>query len=137
MEKTYRSKVDAWLIAVLGFAFVTMAGVMVLSLWASGDATAVIPLVLFSLMLGAVAFPTQYTLTKDLLRVQSGLLRYRIPLAEITEVTPTREPWSSPALSLDRLNIAYGNGKRILISPAEKTEFVSELNVRIQRTRSR
>jgi hypothetical protein len=42
-------------------------------------------------------------------------------------VEETRNPLSSPALSLDRLKITYGNGKRIMISPADKIGFLKAI----------
>jgi hypothetical protein len=45
-------------------------------------------------------------------------------------VVPTRNPLSSPALSLDRLRIEYGQGRAIMISPADKGPFLRALEER-------
>jgi hypothetical protein len=42
-------------------------------------------------------------------------------------MTESRSPFSSPALSLDRLQIDYGAGKSILISPADKEGFIEAI----------
>jgi hypothetical protein len=74
---------------------------------------------------------TRYTLTESELRIVSGPFRWRIPLQEIRSVTPTRNPLSSPALSLDRLRIEYGNGNWIMVSPRDKERFLKELQTRL------
>jgi hypothetical protein len=62
--------------------------------------------------------------------VRGGPFRWRIPLAAIVSVTPTRNPLSSPACSLDRLRITHRGprGERgLLVSPASKTGFLDAL----------
>ena len=59
-------------------------------------------------------------------------MRYKVPLAEVTAVRSTRNPLSSPALSLDRLEITYGR-RRIMISPEDKARFLKELEARCPR----
>ena len=53
-----------------------------------------------------------------------------MPLAAIDVVEPTRNPLSSPACSLERLWIRYGE-KQIMISPLDKAGFLRAL---VQRT---
>jgi hypothetical protein len=66
-----------------------------------------------------------------ILLVRSGLLRYEIPLAQISEVRPSPEAWSSPAWSLDRLKVVYptrsGFHRSLLISPRDRDGFLDEL----------
>ncbi|RZJ55116.1 MAG: hypothetical protein EON49_21085, partial [Acidovorax sp.] len=73
---------------------------------------------------------TSYTLTAEELLVRSGPLRWRIALGDVREVLPSRSWVSSPALSLDRLRIRYGQGRSILISPREKQRFIDALRER-------
>jgi hypothetical protein len=76
-------------------------------------------------------YGTSYTLLADELRIRCGPLRFRVPLGEITSVSPSRNPRSGPACSLDRLEIRYGGrGSRILISPDDKRTFLEALLVR-------
>jgi hypothetical protein len=72
-------------------------------------------------------YGTSYTLLTDELRICSGPLRFHVPLGEITSVTPSRNPRSSPACSLDRLEIQYGQRSRILVSPVDKAAFLQAL----------
>ena len=133
MEKlTFASKVDGWLLAViLGSAIVCLVATAPV-LAAPGTVRWPIALVI----LVGVGLPlwvlgsTRYTLMDAELRVRSGPFRWRVPLREVREITPTRDPLSSPALSLDRLRIDYGRGKWIMISPRDKELFIRELNAR-------
>lgn len=76
-----------------------------------------------------LVFPMRYGLDDTHLYVRFGLCRPRIPLADISEVYPTRNPLSSPALSLDRLPVQYGQGffKAVMISPANRNGFLDDL----------
>lgn len=69
---------------------------------------------------------TYYVIDGDTLVLRSAFLTWRIPIRDITAVTPTRNPLSSPALSLDRLRIDYGSGF-ILVSPERKEQFIEAL----------
>ena len=42
-------------------------------------------------------------------------------------IRPTRNPLSSPALSLDRLRIDYGSGRSIMVSPEDKDKFIGDI----------
>jgi len=50
-------------------------------------------------------------------------------VVSLAAMTAPRNPLSSPALSLDRLEIVYGS-RRIPISPEEKQRFLAELHAR-------
>lgn len=75
---------------------------------------------------------TYYLLKDGELLVKCGLLSFKkIDCDSITKVTETRNPVSSPALSLDRLEITYklrsGSTKHIIVSPKDKVGFIEEL----------
>jgi len=75
-----------------------------------------------------VLYGTGYTITSDQLLIRCGPFTFPVPLNEINAVTPTRNPLSSPACSLDRLKIAYSDSMRsIMISPKDKPEFLSTI----------
>ena len=91
----------------------------------------------FVALLSLVAWPVDYDPGaggpdgEPILLVRSGLLRYRIPLEEISEVRPSTEAWSSPAWSLDRLKVVYptrsGFHRSLLISRRDRDGFLDEL----------
>ena len=70
---------------------------------------------------------------EPILLIRCGrLVRYRIPLAEISEVRPSFELLSSPAsCSYDRIKVVYpsrsGVYRSLLISPRDRDGFLDEL----------
>ncbi len=128
---TYRSKVDAWLVAVV------LAGLLAGPTFAytSGGAESLIRVLPASgfvlLVIVVLAWPVRYTTTDDALKVRSGLLlRWTVPFHSIQRVVPSRSALSSPAWSLDRLRIERTDGGLLLISPADKADFLQDLALR-------
>ena len=66
---------------------------------------------------------TYYEITDTELRVRSFFFKWNIPIDTIKKIFPTNNMRSSPALSLDRLMIIYGDEEKIMISPENKNEF--------------
>ncbi|KRG68157.1 PH domain-containing protein [Pseudoxanthomonas dokdonensis] len=131
MATTYRSKVDGWLLIVLLGAMAVCLPAAFAALaqeqgWVAWLTVAAVLLLGFGLPL-SLLFATRYTITADCLQVRSGPFRWRVPLAAITDITPTRNPASSPALSLDRLRIDYGRGRQLLISPRDQAGFMQAI----------
>ena len=128
----FRSKVDTWIAAVVIIAaFSTMAGYVYVwrvdpRIWPFVLAMLVISVGLPAWIYGS----TRYDLDDHSLHIRSGPLRWRIPLADISAMTETRNPLGSPALSLDRLQIQYGGGKVVMISPTSRDAFVRAVNAR-------
>jgi hypothetical protein len=129
----YRSRVDNWLVIV--FALSSIAAVAACiplmrhgshSNWVVAAAT----------LLAGIGLPwwilstTTYTITDDALLIHSGPFHWRIALRDITAIAATRNPLSSPALSLDRLRIEYRGGPWIMISPADRRGFLADLEAR-------
>ena len=128
-----RSKIDAWLVAVL----LSSIALLVAGLWMAHAQGGPLPLGLIApiLLLGAglplwVLVGTHYTFVDDELVVRSGPFRWRIALREVRSVAPTRSPLASPALSLARLCIEYGAGRSVMVSPVDKAAFLRELERR-------
>jgi hypothetical protein len=84
-------------------------------------------MILIILFIGWVWFGTGYEIADNKLKVYSGPFRYTVPLQEIKEIKRTRNPSSSPACSLDRMEIKYGKSKRVMISPADREGFIKML----------
>ncbi|MBD8069072.1 PH domain-containing protein [Bacillus sp. PS06] len=73
---------------------------------------------------------TAYTIEKGVLHVRAAFIHRSIPINSIISVRPTFNPLSSPALSLDRLEINYQSGMvvdRIFISPQNRDHFIAAL----------
>lgn len=128
----YRSKVDWWILVLLGLPPFSSVAILTTAIQ-TGDMVMVgiaglIGLFVAALYVGVI-FPLRYGLTSSALVIRNGMLRTEIPLKLIREVKPTRNPLSSPALSLDRLSVRFGEGrfKEVLISPANRDEFLQRL----------
>jgi len=131
-DATFPSRVDAWLaMLVLGSLGLTVYQAWALhatapqeSLLAAGIALGVFVLVL------ALTWPCNYTLTDTHLVVRAGIVRHRIAYRDITSAQPSRSLWAGPALSLRRVRVTYA-GRFVLISPRERKRFIEELQRRI------
>jgi hypothetical protein len=115
----FKSKMDWWLptlmLIVLGFPI--GMGIIEKEYLVS---------VLFAIILAAVFIMFHYTVY----RLQDGQLvvwSTKIDIRTIRKINKTRNPISSPALSLDRIEIIYNKFDSILISPKDKQAFVEEL----------
>jgi hypothetical protein len=132
-ELVFPSKRDWWIVLLLwGSAFVSVVSMSSVLRAPEVTRESLFPLFFMVLVWGLVMwvlYGTRYTLTEDLLLIQSGPMRYKVPLVEVTSVRPTRSLLSSPALSLDRIEITYGR-RRILVSPEDKVRFLTELRAR-------
>lgn len=130
----FPSKRDGWLVAVIWIACGVVVSAAALQLVA--DEAAWSRLALGAVLLGAAAFMlwvlygTGYRVGEHALHVRAGPFRWRVPLDAIESVTPTRNPLSSPACSLDRLRVGHrtARGERaLMISPSDKTGFLDAL----------
>lgn len=136
--REFDSKIDTWLAFLLILAIVYPIGIGVYALFSDrqhGVAVfleTVVASLAVGLVIASLAYPVKYFVSDGRIRVRSGwLMRQSIDVADIVEVSPSRNPLSSPALSLDRLAIKVEkNGKRrlaMLISPKDKAEFMALL----------
>ncbi len=125
----YRTKVDFWYYLLFPVIVVAIAlGAM--EPWRAGDMPGVYgAVVVGALVLGLQSWllNTAYLVSTEEVLVISGPIRWKIPRAEIEQIVPTRSVLSSPALSFDRLKISYSNGRTLLVSPADKEAFLTEL----------
>lgn len=128
----YPSKADTWLVVVLWASIVVLVLSPVIFWIEPGPPAARLGMTL--LFLGTAGLVlwvlrgTRYELYADRLVVRSGPFRWRIPLAAIQEVRPSRSPLSGPALSLDRLLIRYqGSRLGVMISPEREEAFLQDL----------
>ncbi len=132
MTIVFRSKVDAKLWAI-GLAMSAVALIAIITgprlstgvLWLPVIAT-----VLVAAIVVWVVLSTYYEFKGDALVAHSGPFSWRIPLKEISAVRESSSVRSGPALSLDRLDIVFGAGRVLLISPEDKTGFLAALRRR-------
>jgi len=126
----FRSAVDWWFYAVTLVTAVVVA-YAVFPLLKAGQVGQIVVGGLTALV--AVGLPlwllasTCYRVNAGSLEVRSGPFRWSIPLSEIKAVRRSRSVISSPALSLDRMEIKYGRGKSILLSPRDREAFLDAI----------
>ena len=134
----FASKVDGWLIPLFVIAIAGMLFAFVAVI--TGDTPLWLQIVVsfvsvfFCALLFAVLKSTFYVVKDGELRIYSGPFRWTIAVADIGEITPTRNPLSSPALSLDRLKVTYKGRRYVLVSPEDKDGFIKAIeNERVLR----
>ena len=73
---------------------------------------------------------TAYVIVNDdtLLIINKPFYQSRIPVRDIHYLGKTYRPFYAPAPSLKRLVIRYRDGGSVMISPADREGFVSELH---------
>ncbi|MCF2492935.1 PH domain-containing protein [Dyadobacter chenhuakuii] len=123
-KKTYKSEIGPELsISISGVLMIVSILLITKGGWA-GLAIAALLAVFFLHLFST----TYYQILDDQLRIKSGfLMDRRIPIKSITKIVETRNPLSSPALSLNRLELKYNRYDSIMVSPKDRTHFIADL----------
>ena len=130
---TYRSKIDHWLwiaivLVILGSLIVSLLKEQAIDLKLL--LVMCVQLIIPTFFVVNIFTNTFYTIDekKQILRVKSGVfVDSKYDINKITSVRETHTWLSSPALSLDRLEIKIGEKRKVIISPNNKTEFINHL----------
>ena len=73
-------------------------------------------------------FQTLYVIEDGQLKIRMGFFSFKpITIKDIREISKTDTILSSPAASLDRIEIKYGKFGSVIISPKDKLSFAKEL----------
>lgn len=133
--KQFPSKRDTWIVVVLWIAVVMMGGAAIRLMSGGAPPVHAIIVSLVTLSIGgftlSLLYGTRYIVKDSLLTIRAGPLRWRVEVASIRSIRPSDDPISSPACSLDRLEIAYGDNQTILVSPEDREGFLAEM-MRVQ-----
>ena len=124
MKKVYKSKIGLEIIIpiliILAFGFKNII-----------NEPKVAPIILLILVLAFITFlltSIKYTIENQNLNIKAGfLINQNINIMNIESIKKSKNILSSPAASLDRLEIIEKNKNSILISPKNKIEFIEEL----------
>lgn len=131
MNKVYKSKKDQWLVWITWFSNIVIIVSVIYLFYIEGITTYSlvygISMILVVLFLYFLLRLTYYVITDTELRVRSFFFKWNIRIDTIKKIFPTNNMLSSPALSLDRLMIIYGDEKKIMISPENKNEFLNDI----------
>ncbi|HEX4025430.1 MAG TPA: PH domain-containing protein [Steroidobacteraceae bacterium] len=131
----FRSKIDGSLKAI-GVAMPCVALVAIVTSQRIATGVLWLPAILMTLVAVVIVWvnlSTYYEFEGEAFVAHSGPFRWRIPLQEIRAVSESDSARSGPALSMDRLEVAYGNGRVLLISPRDKAGFLAALRRRVPR----
>ncbi|MGV6851831.1 MAG: PH domain-containing protein [bacterium] len=134
---TYYSKIDVWLILVVGIALLVPAVLGIKALLA-GDPSAYTSLGSFVaiLILFVLVLPCKYTLTQSEIEIKAGvLINQKVSYSDIISIEKSSNILSAPALSLKRIKITTKTGM-FLISPPDRDEFIRKVNKKIKSLRS-
>ena len=132
MNRIFYSKVDWWyyvLIAVMGVW-------MVYLFWIKEIIVAFIFMAITSFMIRMLTSIRYIVTSDDMLVIEYGLQflkPVRIPLSDIVRIERKFNPISSPALSLDRIEVYFRTGKlvtSVCISPQNQEDMVKALQKR-------
>ena len=128
----YRSKVDWWLGLLLGGTAVYMIYIVIMPLILEKEFKLwIVIIALTTLLIILPLFSIKYIFYSTHLLISCGIYgKYRVEYKTIRHMKETKNPLSSAALSLDRLQIDYmenGYHQTILISPVHKKEFMKKL----------
>ncbi len=124
MKKVYKSKVDAWLVIIIsGLTLIPMASMLY-----SGFSVVLFCIVIAILVcIMTMLFGIRYIIDGKDLVVQCGFLfSERFHIDYILSITLTHTMLSSPAASLDRLELKFRNGS-VVISPKDKISFIKDI----------
>lgn len=135
MKKIFKSKIGLELVIPLVLVFGTVLAVTISQEPSWIGIVILLPVILFVVH---IFMTTEYTIENDKLTIKCGFLYNKIvDIKTIKKIKETNNPISSPATSLDRLEINYGKFDSIIISPKLKSEFINDVkrlnpNVEIQ-----
>ncbi|MBL7875398.1 MAG: PH domain-containing protein [Cyclobacteriaceae bacterium] len=125
MTKVFKSKIGLELVIPLIVIFGSVVFIVVSEKPSWFGVAILSPAIFFTLYL---FMTTYYVVNGNELTIRCGfLVNKTIDINSIKKISETNNPLSSPATSLDRLEITYGNFDSIIISPKRKIEFINEI----------
>lgn len=124
----FNSKIDVWLgVLVVAVAVMVLKAAYLISLQPYGFIEATVLFIMGAALPVWILLSTRYDVIDENLWVRSGPFKWKIATLSISRIEFCKSWISSPALSLDRIKIHYGNGRSIMISPNERTKFLTAI----------
>lgn len=124
MKRSFHTKVDAWLVVVMALPVLFIGYELIIDFsW-----FLLLPFA-FIIAIYAVTLPCYYTIENQHLKIRAGIIiKKDIDIQQISRIAESNDPISSPAMSLKRLRIDFGQGDYILISPQNRKAFIELLS---------
>lgn len=115
-------------------AFFVYAGGITYGVLIQHNSVAIMYAIILAAFLFLIYFTTGYTLQEKALFIQLGPIKRTIPYGEMRRVRKAFGLQPGPALSLDKLEIVYGDRMdHVFISPERDSVFLHELKQRCPR----
>lgn len=123
MEIEFKSKVDIWLPLLISILILPL----LFLLYKNKDFIFILLLMAYGgIMIYIYSF--KYIICGDKLKVyNSFILLNTYDLNDVVLLKKTHSIISSPASSLDRLQLIFINGKNLIISPVDKKKFIEQV----------
>ncbi|MBM7598422.1 membrane protein YdbS with pleckstrin-like domain [Virgibacillus halotolerans] len=119
----FTSKKDLWISIIIWG--ISIMGIVVSLL--KGDTIALLVMLLFAMILLWFWFKTDYKITEDKIKIRYGPIRQTVQIQDIKLIIRAKTPLTSPALSLDRIQITCGKFDVVAISPMHQQTFIEKL----------
>ncbi|MDO9511184.1 MAG: PH domain-containing protein [Bacteroidales bacterium] len=135
--KKYRSKIG---LGIILFLLTILGGTSILMVYLQAWPGLLIIILLAAFIIHTF-LTTIYEVKEKVLIIRSGFfVNEAINIESITKISETKNMMSSPANSLDRLEIRYEKNKTIMISPINKDDFLNHMkeinsDIEIKRTK--
>ena len=126
MVSKYTSKIGLEFILLAYLPFISL----LYFLYTEFNLTGLLTLIGLFIIINYLVLTTKYVIYKDSkkLLVKSGFIVHKnIPIESIKSIKKSKNWISSPALSIDRIEITYNKFDSILISPKNRVQFINEL----------
>ena len=122
--KKFKSKLGLeFMIPIFGILTFVLFTLIIAKAWIGIGIISVVILFILHLLLN-----TEYLITGENLNIKSGfLVNENININSIKKLSETNDIISSPAASIDRIEILYNKFDIILVSPKDKNEFIESL----------
>ncbi len=122
--KNYKSKLGFELIIPIALLF----GYVLYDLITEKIWVGVFILLLTILFILYIFLSINYRIEKELLNIKcTFLINENIEIKSIRKIVETYNPLSSPAASIDRIELFYNKFDSVLISPKKKKEFIAAI----------
>jgi hypothetical protein len=120
--KVFKSRIGLELVIPLSIVFGTEIFVFTYEKLGWIGIAILLPIILFVVHM---LLTTYYTINENSLIIKCGFLyNMAIDINTIKKISETNNLISSPAASIDRIEIIYGNHHSVIISPKQKKEFI-------------
>jgi len=127
--KVHKSKVDFGFLLFFFIIFLSTIGLMRYGENLITDILILSGILLFlSVCVLYIFYNISYVIKNDVLKIRCGFIYNKhLSIEKIKSISSTKTLISSPAASLDRIELHYGEYSSVVISPKNKRKFIEDL----------